>query len=110
VISDPHIIQSQSGKPGAAKNRILNLAKYAADGVGSLSITTAPYPSGFGKLFRGGGVNTLGLKGGYKMKDTICKSLGVGVVMEGNIPKSIISYTGKVAHWNTEHWREVRPL
>ncbi|KAF2130126.1 glycoside hydrolase family 18 protein, partial [Dothidotthia symphoricarpi CBS 119687] len=106
-----YLLEKRAVRPGAAKNRLLDLSRYAAGlAVQPLSLTSAPYPSGFGKLFQGGGLSTLPIKGGYMMKDAICKSLGVSLVVVGNIPKSTVSYTGKSARWNTEHWREINSL
>jgi hypothetical protein len=41
------------------------------------------------------------------MTDTICRSLGVKFMPVGSIPRSVISYSGKLIPWNTELFREV---
>ena len=105
--SNTHALSKRA--TGAPKRRVIELAKYAVGaGKTALELYSAPYPSGFGKLFEGGGVQTLSLKGGYTMNSAICKNLEVGVKFVGNIPKTTMSYTGADIWWNTEHWREVR--
>jgi chitinase len=71
-----------------------------------LLMTSAPYPSG-AKIFEGGGVNTLAMKGGFMMADTVCTNLGVAFHTVGSIPSGLTAISGKTVLWATEHWREV---
>ncbi|EUC49054.1 glycoside hydrolase family 18 protein [Bipolaris oryzae ATCC 44560] len=57
--------------PGAANQKTIVLEA----GI-NLILTSAPYPSG-AKIFEGGGVSTLAMKGGFMMADTVCTNLGV---------------------------------
>ncbi|KAH8689785.1 hypothetical protein GQ44DRAFT_744815 [Phaeosphaeriaceae sp. PMI808] len=79
-----------TGRPaGAAVQR-----KLALEAGLSLIMTSAPYPSG-AKVFSGGGVSTLALKGGFMMADTVCTNLGVAFHSVGNIPTSLTAISGK---------------
>lgn len=94
--------RAKSNRPaGAAVQRLLELEKGL-----TLIMTSAPYPSG-AKVFSGGGVSTLALKGGFMMADTVCTNLGVAFHSVGNIPTSLTAISGKTILWATEHWREV---
>jgi chitinase len=73
----------------------------------NLILTSAPYPSG-AKIFAGGGLSTLAVKGGFMMADTVCTNLGVAFHAVGNIPTGLTAISGKPILWATEHWREVR--
>jgi chitinase len=90
-----------SRPPGAANQKSVVLQA----GI-NLIMTSAPYPSG-AKVFQGGGLSTLSMKGGFMMADTICTNLGVAFHSVGNIPTGLTAISGKTVLWATEHWREV---
>ncbi|KAF2009039.1 glycoside hydrolase family 18 protein [Aaosphaeria arxii CBS 175.79] len=75
-----------------------------------LALTSAPHPNGFGELFKGAGVNTLSIKGGFMWDSTSCRNLGAKFVAAGNIPQHLLTWSGSGNRWNVEHYREFKNL